>query len=233
MRPDLPDLKAQGHIDTACRRRRAEARRRKNLGFQLAEQVRYNERTAGKRVNGRLKEEHVETPNFHLSACRASSQVGDPGQVRCSPAKFGTAPSRKPWSFAGGSGDKLVAGSVLTPQAARCVITSGDAPIPLVYSLQDPQHPGKPMVRVGHRVYDHIPHRFISHPTVPTGAHPQDPRLRADPPGVVAQWRRGLFEEVRNRAESLHAVNIPPAPEQAGRLGSMIWEGRSYPFRRS
>ena len=57
MRPDLPDLKAQGHIDTACRRRRAEARRRKNLGFQLAEQVRYNERTAGERVNGRLKDE--------------------------------------------------------------------------------------------------------------------------------------------------------------------------------
>ena len=59
--------------------------------------------------------------------------------MRCSPAKFGTAPSRKPWSFAGGSGDKLVAGSVLTPQAAWCVITSGDAPIPLVYSLQDPE----------------------------------------------------------------------------------------------
>ena len=29
----------------------------KNLGFQLAEQVRYNERTAGERVNGRLKDE--------------------------------------------------------------------------------------------------------------------------------------------------------------------------------
>ena len=36
---------------------RTEARRRKNLGFQLAEQVRYNERTAGERVNGRLKDE--------------------------------------------------------------------------------------------------------------------------------------------------------------------------------
>ena len=34
---------------------RTEARRLKNLGFQLAEQVRYNERTAGERVNGRLK----------------------------------------------------------------------------------------------------------------------------------------------------------------------------------
>ena len=32
-------------------------RRLKNLGFQLAEQVRYNERTAGERVNGRLKDE--------------------------------------------------------------------------------------------------------------------------------------------------------------------------------
>ena len=36
---------------------RTEARRLKNLGFQLAEQVRYNERTAGERVNGRLKDE--------------------------------------------------------------------------------------------------------------------------------------------------------------------------------
>ena len=36
---------------------RTEARRRKNLGFQRAEQVRYNERTAGERVNGRLKDE--------------------------------------------------------------------------------------------------------------------------------------------------------------------------------
>ena len=36
---------------------RTEARRLKNLGFQLAEQVRYNERAAGERVNGRLKDE--------------------------------------------------------------------------------------------------------------------------------------------------------------------------------
>lgn len=51
-------------IDTNPRRDKAlaeelrtEARRLKNLGFQLAEQVRYNERTAGERVNGRLKDE--------------------------------------------------------------------------------------------------------------------------------------------------------------------------------
>ena len=36
---------------------RAEAQRLKHLGFQLPEQVRYNERTAGERVNGRLKDE--------------------------------------------------------------------------------------------------------------------------------------------------------------------------------
>lgn len=34
-----------------------EARRRKRIGFQLPEDVRYNERTAGERVNGRLKDE--------------------------------------------------------------------------------------------------------------------------------------------------------------------------------
>ncbi len=34
-----------------------EARRLKRLGLQLPEQVRYNERTAGERVNGRLKDE--------------------------------------------------------------------------------------------------------------------------------------------------------------------------------
>ena len=51
-------------IDTNPRRDKAlaeelrtEARRLKNLGFHLAEQVRYNERTAGERVNGRLKDE--------------------------------------------------------------------------------------------------------------------------------------------------------------------------------
>ncbi len=36
---------------------KAEARRLRCAGFQLAEQVRYNERTAGERVNGRLKDE--------------------------------------------------------------------------------------------------------------------------------------------------------------------------------
>ena len=36
---------------------RAEAQRLKHLGFQLPEQIRYNERTAGERVNGRLKDE--------------------------------------------------------------------------------------------------------------------------------------------------------------------------------
>ena len=37
--------------------RNAEARRRQVLGFQLPEDVRYNERTAAERVNGRLKDE--------------------------------------------------------------------------------------------------------------------------------------------------------------------------------
>ena len=37
--------------------RQAEARRRQVLGFQLPEDVRYNERTAVERVNGRLKDE--------------------------------------------------------------------------------------------------------------------------------------------------------------------------------
>ena len=36
---------------------KAEAQRLKRLGFALAEQVRYHERTAGERVNGRLKDE--------------------------------------------------------------------------------------------------------------------------------------------------------------------------------
>lgn len=35
----------------------AEARRRKRLGFQFPEEIRYHERTAGERVNGRLKDE--------------------------------------------------------------------------------------------------------------------------------------------------------------------------------
>ena len=45
---------------------RTEARRLKNLGFQLAEQVRYNERTAGERVNGRLKDEFWNTHRDRL-----------------------------------------------------------------------------------------------------------------------------------------------------------------------
>ena len=36
---------------------RTEARRLQRIGFQLPEQIRYNERTAGERVNGRLKDE--------------------------------------------------------------------------------------------------------------------------------------------------------------------------------
>ena len=51
-------------IDTNPRRDKAlaeqlrtEARRLQHIGFQLPEQVRYNERTAGERVNGRLKDE--------------------------------------------------------------------------------------------------------------------------------------------------------------------------------
>ncbi len=36
---------------------RTEARRLQRIGFQLPEQARYNERTAGERVNGRLKDE--------------------------------------------------------------------------------------------------------------------------------------------------------------------------------
>ncbi len=35
----------------------AESRRLKRIGFQLPEDVRYNERTAGEGVNGRLKDE--------------------------------------------------------------------------------------------------------------------------------------------------------------------------------
>ena len=59
--------RALGHvplIDINPRRDKAlaeelqtEARRLKRLGLQLPEQVRYNERTAGERVNGRLKDE--------------------------------------------------------------------------------------------------------------------------------------------------------------------------------
>ena len=44
-------------MGSSARRSPSETRRLKNLGFQRAEQVRYNERTAGERVNGRLKDE--------------------------------------------------------------------------------------------------------------------------------------------------------------------------------
>ena len=54
---------------------RTEARRLKNLGFQRAEQVRYNERTAGERVNGRLKDEfggrHVRVRGAAKVMCQA------------------------------------------------------------------------------------------------------------------------------------------------------------------
>jgi len=52
----LIDINTRGN--TALKAERAaEARRRERLGFQLPEDVRYNERTAGERVNGRLKDE--------------------------------------------------------------------------------------------------------------------------------------------------------------------------------
>ena len=90
-------------IDTNPRRDKAlaeelrtEARRLKNLGFQLAEQVRYNERTAGERVNGRLKDEfgrspcpsprrcesdvplHVRRARTHLRSARAPGDITSP-----------------------------------------------------------------------------------------------------------------------------------------------------------
>ena len=52
----LIDINTRGN--TALKAERAvEARRRERIGFQLPEDVRYNERTAGERVNGRLKDE--------------------------------------------------------------------------------------------------------------------------------------------------------------------------------
>jgi len=52
----LIDINTRG--DTALKEEReGEARRLKRIGFQLPEDVRYNERTAGERVNGRLKDE--------------------------------------------------------------------------------------------------------------------------------------------------------------------------------
>ena len=58
---------------TLAEESRTEARRLKHLGFQLAEQVRYNERTAGERVNGRLKDEFG---GRHVRASRISSGEG-------------------------------------------------------------------------------------------------------------------------------------------------------------
>ena len=60
---------------------RTEARRLKNLGFQLAEQVRYNERTAGERVNGRLKDEfggrHVRVRGAAKVMCHCMRRRGN------------------------------------------------------------------------------------------------------------------------------------------------------------
>ena len=63
---------------------RTEARRLQRIGFQLPEQIRYNERTAGERVNGRLKDEfggrHVRVaaadnvPNPSWTVSRTSSR---------------------------------------------------------------------------------------------------------------------------------------------------------------
>ena len=52
----LIDINRRGD-KTLAEELRAEARRLKHRGLQLAEQVRYYERTAGERVNGRLKDE--------------------------------------------------------------------------------------------------------------------------------------------------------------------------------
>ena len=49
--------------------REVEARRLKRIGFQLPEDVRYNERTAGERVNGRLKDEFG---GRHVRVCGAT-----------------------------------------------------------------------------------------------------------------------------------------------------------------
>ena len=76
---------------------RTEARRRKNLGFQLAEQVRYNERTAGERVNGRLKDEfggrHVRVRGASKVMCHCMfgvlaltvDQLRTPGDITSAP----------------------------------------------------------------------------------------------------------------------------------------------------
>ena len=52
----LIDINTRGN-QALKEERKAEARRLKRIGFQLPEDVRYNERTAGERVNGRLKDE--------------------------------------------------------------------------------------------------------------------------------------------------------------------------------
>jgi len=48
---------------------KAETRRLQYIGFQLPEQIRYNQRTAGERVNGRLKDEFG---GRHIRVCGAS-----------------------------------------------------------------------------------------------------------------------------------------------------------------
>ena len=72
-------------IDTNPRRDKAlaeelrtEARRLQRIGFQLPEQARYNERTAGERVNGRLKDEFG---GRHVRV-RGASKVNVPLHVR-------------------------------------------------------------------------------------------------------------------------------------------------------
>ena len=52
----LIDVNPRGD-KTLAEELRTESRRLKRIGFPLPEQVRYNERTAGERVNGRLKDE--------------------------------------------------------------------------------------------------------------------------------------------------------------------------------
>ncbi len=52
----LIDINTRGN-NALKEERNAEARRLTRIGFQLPEDVRYNERTAGERVNGRLKDE--------------------------------------------------------------------------------------------------------------------------------------------------------------------------------
>ena len=86
---------------------RTEARRLKNLGFQLAEQVRYNERTAGERVNGRLKDEfggrHVRVRGaresdvpLHVRRARTHRRPArTPGDITSAPPGTPSAPDRR------------------------------------------------------------------------------------------------------------------------------------------